>query len=93
MSPLGNRFSVSTFQELTTRENDSMSHSSFEVSPVASKEVKERSNRMKKKLSLGMEDHGEDLSVPKVQSGDSHQKLVMNGFRPCLHKEGSWSVL
>ncbi|KAJ6659307.1 hypothetical protein lerEdw1_019178 [Lerista edwardsae] len=70
-------------EELTAKENDSMSHSSFEVSPVASKEVKERSNRMKK-LSLGMEGQGEDLNIPKVQSGGSHQKLAFfsHGFGP-----------
>uniref|UniRef100_A0A8C5SPI3 Sodium channel protein n=1 Tax=Laticauda laticaudata TaxID=8630 RepID=A0A8C5SPI3_LATLA len=43
-------------EELNAKENDSMSLSSFEVSP-ASKEDKERSNR-RKKLSLGMEDLG-----------------------------------
>ncbi|XP_061441677.1 sodium channel protein type 5 subunit alpha-like [Rhineura floridana] len=64
-------------EELTAKENDSMSHSSFEVSPLASKEVKERSNRMKKKLSLGMEDYGEDLKIPKSQSSDSHRKLSL----------------
>ncbi|XP_066484180.1 sodium channel protein type 5 subunit alpha-like [Tiliqua scincoides] len=70
-------------EELTAKENDSMSHSSFEVSPVPSKEVKERSNRMKK-LSLGVEDHGEDPNVPKVPSSDSHQKLAFysHGFGP-----------
>ncbi|XP_053120686.1 sodium channel protein type 5 subunit alpha-like [Hemicordylus capensis] len=66
-------------EELTAKENDSMSHSSFEVSPVASKEVKERSNRMKKKLSLGMEDHGEDLNLPSSQSSDSHRKPAFFG--------------
>ncbi|KAH0627619.1 hypothetical protein JD844_003596 [Phrynosoma platyrhinos] len=63
-------------EELAAKENDSMSHSSFEVSPVASKEVKERSNRMKK-LSLGIEDYGEELKIPKSQSSDSHWKSVL----------------
>uniref|UniRef100_A0A670ZXD6 Sodium channel protein n=1 Tax=Pseudonaja textilis TaxID=8673 RepID=A0A670ZXD6_PSETE len=47
-------------EELNAKENDSMSLSSFEVSP-ASKEDKERSNR-RKKLSLGMEDSGREDS-------------------------------
>ncbi|XP_025030329.1 sodium channel protein type 5 subunit alpha-like [Python bivittatus] len=59
-------------EELYARENDSMSHSSFEVSPAASKEVKERSNRMKK-LSLGMEDLGPGLN-------DSHRKSVIFNY-------------
>ncbi|XP_042327829.1 sodium channel protein type 5 subunit alpha-like [Sceloporus undulatus] len=63
-------------EELAAKENDSMSHSSFEVSPVASKEVKERSNRMKK-LSLGREDYGEELKIPKSQSSDSHRKSAV----------------
>uniref|UniRef100_A0A8D2LHF5 Sodium channel protein n=1 Tax=Varanus komodoensis TaxID=61221 RepID=A0A8D2LHF5_VARKO len=57
-------------EELAAKENDSMSHSSFEVSPVASKEVKERSNRMKK-LSLGMEGYGEEPRISLSQSSDS----------------------
>ncbi|XP_015688000.1 sodium channel protein type 5 subunit alpha-like [Protobothrops mucrosquamatus] len=61
-------------EELNARENDSMSHSSFEVSP-ASKEDKERSNRMKK-LSLGMEDSG-------PASNDSHRKTIFSyGYGP-----------
>ncbi|XP_062982341.1 sodium channel protein type 5 subunit alpha-like [Elgaria multicarinata webbii] len=64
-------------EELTAKENDSMSHSSFEVSPVASKEVKERSNRMKKKLSLGMEDHGDDLRIATSQSSNSPRRSAL----------------
>ncbi|XP_033021876.1 sodium channel protein type 5 subunit alpha-like [Lacerta agilis] len=70
-------------EELTAKENDSMSHSSFEVSPIGSKEVKERSNRMKK-LSLGMEDYGEDPKTPKSQSSDSYRKqsLISHSYGP-----------
>ncbi|XP_015272065.1 PREDICTED: sodium channel protein type 5 subunit alpha-like, partial [Gekko japonicus] len=64
-------------EELTAKEEDSISHSSLEASPVASKEVKERSNRIKKKLSLGMEDYGEDLKIPKSQSIESHRKSAL----------------
>nr|XP_060639342.1 sodium channel protein type 4 subunit alpha B-like [Anolis sagrei ordinatus] len=63
-------------EELAAKENDSMSHSSFDVSPIASKEVKERSNRMKK-LSLGMEDYGEEQKTPQSYSSESHQKLAV----------------
>ncbi|XP_026547014.1 sodium channel protein type 5 subunit alpha-like, partial [Notechis scutatus] len=56
-------------EELNAKENDSMSLSSFEVSP-ASKEDKERSNR-RKKLSLGMEDSG-------PASNDSHRKTIFS---------------
>ncbi|KAJ7322135.1 hypothetical protein JRQ81_018422 [Phrynocephalus forsythii] len=62
-------------EELAAKDNDSVSYGSFEVSPIASKEQKERSNMMKKKLSLGMDESSEDLKLPKSQSGDSHQKL------------------
>nr|XP_034985727.1 sodium channel protein type 5 subunit alpha-like [Zootoca vivipara] len=70
-------------EELAAIENDSMSHSSFEVSPIGSKEVKERSNRMKK-LSLGMEDYGEDPKTPKSQSSDSYWKpsLISHNYGP-----------
>ncbi|XP_062813886.1 sodium channel protein type 5 subunit alpha isoform X1 [Anolis carolinensis] len=63
-------------EDLAAKENDSMSHSSFDVSPIASKEVKERSNRMKK-LSLGMEDYGEEQKTPQSYSSESHQKLAV----------------
>uniref|UniRef100_A0A8D2LJ69 Sodium channel protein n=1 Tax=Varanus komodoensis TaxID=61221 RepID=A0A8D2LJ69_VARKO len=63
-------------EELAAKENDSMSHSSFEVSPVASKEVKERSNRMKK-LSLGMEGYGEEPRISLSQSSDSPRKSAI----------------
>ncbi|XP_063157964.1 sodium channel protein type 5 subunit alpha-like [Candoia aspera] len=59
-------------EELNAKENDSMSHSSFEVSPAVSKEAKERSNRMKK-LSLGTEDSG-------PASNDSHRKSVIFNY-------------
>ncbi|XP_077159583.1 sodium channel protein type 5 subunit alpha-like isoform X1 [Paroedura picta] len=64
-------------EELTMKEEDSMSHSSLDASPMASKEVKERSNRIKKKMSLGMEDYGEDLKIPKSQSIESHRKSAL----------------
>ncbi|XP_032090834.1 sodium channel protein type 5 subunit alpha-like [Thamnophis elegans] len=57
---------------LNARENDSMSVSSFEVSPT-SKEDKERSNRKKK---LSMEDSG-------PASNDSHRKTISSyGYGP-----------
>nr|XP_056713191.1 sodium channel protein type 5 subunit alpha-like [Euleptes europaea] len=64
-------------EELTAKEDDTISHSSLEASPVASKEVKERSNRIMKKMSLGMEDSGEDLKIPKSQSIESHRKSAL----------------
>ncbi|XP_034615834.1 sodium channel protein type 5 subunit alpha-like isoform X6 [Trachemys scripta elegans] len=51
-------------EALAARGIDSMSLSSFEMSPLASKNAKERRNRRTKKRSLGVEDYGEDQKVP-----------------------------
>ncbi|XP_054846939.1 sodium channel protein type 5 subunit alpha-like [Eublepharis macularius] len=64
-------------EELTAKEDDSLSHSSLDASPVASKEVKERSNRRKKKMSQGMEGYWEDPKIPPSQSIDSHRKSAL----------------
>uniref|UniRef100_A0ACB8FWR8 Uncharacterized protein n=1 Tax=Sphaerodactylus townsendi TaxID=933632 RepID=A0ACB8FWR8_9SAUR len=64
-------------EELTAKEDDSVSNSSLEPSPVASKAVKERSNRLKQRMSLGMEDYGEDPKISKSQSIESHRKSAL----------------
>uniref|UniRef100_A0A8D0HSQ7 Sodium channel protein n=1 Tax=Sphenodon punctatus TaxID=8508 RepID=A0A8D0HSQ7_SPHPU len=60
-------------EALTAKGNDTLSLSSLEISPLASKEGKERSNRMRKKMSLVTEDNAEDPKVPKSHSIDGQR--------------------
>ncbi|KAM7176582.1 sodium channel protein type 5 subunit alpha-like [Macrochelys suwanniensis] len=60
-------------EALAARGYDTKSLCSFEMSLLPSKEVKDRSNRRNKNMSLGIEDYGEDQKVPKSQSS-SHQQ-------------------
>ncbi|KAH1177717.1 hypothetical protein KIL84_011419 [Mauremys mutica] len=62
-------------EALAAKGNDSKSLCSFEMSPLPSKEVKDRSNRRNKNMSLGIEDYGEDQKVPKSQSSSHQQNL------------------
>uniref|UniRef100_A0A8C4YNR0 Sodium channel protein n=1 Tax=Gopherus evgoodei TaxID=1825980 RepID=A0A8C4YNR0_9SAUR len=55
-------------EALTAKGNDTKSLCSFEMSPLPSKEVKDRSNRRNQNMSLGIEDYGEDQKIPKSQS-------------------------
>ncbi|NXB36860.1 SCN5A protein, partial [Eulacestoma nigropectus] len=57
---------------------DILSLSSFEASPLSTKEVKERSNRKKINKSLGIEDNEEVF--PKSQLADSQRKLSLLGL-------------
>uniref|UniRef100_A0A8D0HP20 Sodium channel protein n=1 Tax=Sphenodon punctatus TaxID=8508 RepID=A0A8D0HP20_SPHPU len=66
-------------EALTARGVDSMSLSSFEMSPLASKTSKERRSRRRKKKSLGGEDYGEDQKFPKSDSEDAPRKLTPLG--------------
>ncbi|XP_029767479.1 sodium channel protein type 5 subunit alpha-like, partial [Terrapene carolina triunguis] len=64
-------------EALAAKGNDTKSLCSFEMSPLPSKEVKDRSNRRNKNMSLGREDYGEDQKVPKSQSSSRQQNLVL----------------
>ncbi|XP_039378078.1 sodium channel protein type 5 subunit alpha-like isoform X2 [Mauremys reevesii] len=63
-------------EALAAKGNDSKSLCSFEMSPLPSKEVKDRSNRRNKNMSLGIEDYGEVQKVPKSQSSSHQQNLT-----------------
>lgn len=53
-----------------------MSLSSFEMSPLASKNSKERRSRRRKKKSSGGEDYGEDPKGLKSESEDGQRRMV-----------------
>uniref|UniRef100_A0A670J1E9 Sodium channel protein n=1 Tax=Podarcis muralis TaxID=64176 RepID=A0A670J1E9_PODMU len=63
-------------QEALARGIDSMSLSSFEMSPLASKNSKERRSRRRKKKSSAGEEDGEDQKGPKSESEDGQQRTV-----------------
>ncbi|XP_050797481.1 sodium channel protein type 5 subunit alpha-like [Gopherus flavomarginatus] len=63
-------------EALTAKGNDTKSLCSFEMSPLPSKEVKDRSNRRNQNMSLGIEDYGEDQKIPKSQSSSHQQNLT-----------------
>ncbi|XP_048366610.1 sodium channel protein type 5 subunit alpha-like isoform X2 [Sphaerodactylus townsendi] len=67
-------------QEALARGIDSMSFSSFEMSPLASKSFKERRSRRRKKKSSGGEDYGEDQKGLKSESEDGQQRTTVLGF-------------
>ncbi|XP_066487470.1 sodium channel protein type 5 subunit alpha-like isoform X4 [Tiliqua scincoides] len=67
-------------QEALARGIDSMSLSSFEMSPLASKNSKERRSRRRKKKSSGAEDDGDDQKVPKSESEDGQRRPTVLGF-------------
>uniref|UniRef100_A0A8C3T832 Sodium channel protein n=1 Tax=Chelydra serpentina TaxID=8475 RepID=A0A8C3T832_CHESE len=67
-------------EALSDKGNDIMSLCSFEISPLPSKEVKDRSNRRKKNKSLGIEDYGEDQKIPKSQTSDDQRKSALLGI-------------
>ncbi|KAM8810390.1 sodium channel protein type 5 subunit alpha-like [Eudromia elegans] len=68
-------------ESLAIRGIDIMSMSSFEVSSLSPKEIKERSNRKKRNKSLGIEDYEEE-QFPKSQFTDSQRKLALLGLVP-----------
>uniref|UniRef100_H9GF31 Sodium channel protein n=1 Tax=Anolis carolinensis TaxID=28377 RepID=H9GF31_ANOCA len=59
---------------------DSISLSSFEMSPLASKISKERRSRRRRKKSSGAEDDGEDQKGPKSESEDGQRRMTVLGF-------------
>ncbi|XP_050797475.1 sodium channel protein type 5 subunit alpha-like isoform X1 [Gopherus flavomarginatus] len=63
-------------EALAAKGIDSMSLSSFEMSPLASKNAKERRNRRMKKRSLGVEDYGEDQKVPKSEYDGGQRRMT-----------------
>ncbi|NWX01438.1 SCN4A protein, partial [Caloenas nicobarica] len=63
-------------EALAAKGIDSMSLSSLEMSPSASKNAKERRNRRKKKKSLGTEEYGEDQKNPKCDYDDSQRRMT-----------------
>lgn len=58
-----------------------MSLSSLEMSPLASKNAKERRNKRKKKKSLGAEEYGEDQRNPKCDYDDGQRRMVSRGLK------------
>lgn len=58
-----------------------MSLSSLEMSPLASKNAKERRNKRKKKKSLGGEEYGEDQRNPKCDYDDGQRRMVSHGLK------------
>eukprot|EP00076_Gallus_gallus_P017132 XP_015136738.2 sodium channel protein type 5 subunit alpha isoform X3 [Gallus gallus] len=63
-------------EALAAKGIDSMSLSSLEMSPLASKNAKERRNRRKKKKSLGAEEYGEDQRNSKCEYDDSQRRMT-----------------
>lgn len=68
-----------------------MSLSSLEMSPLASKNAKERRNRRKKKKSSGAEEYGEDQRNPKCDYDDGQRRMVSYGLkRHLFHTAFCW---
>ncbi|XP_077160196.1 sodium channel protein type 5 subunit alpha-like isoform X4 [Paroedura picta] len=67
-------------QEALARGIDSMSLSSFEMSPLASKNSRERRSRRRKKKSSGGEDYSEDPKGLKSESEDGQRRTTVLGF-------------
>ncbi|XP_015136738.3 sodium channel protein type 5 subunit alpha isoform X5 [Gallus gallus] len=63
-------------EALAAKGIDSMSLSSLEMSPLASKNAKERRNRRKKKKSLGAEEYGEDQRNSKCEYDDGQRRMT-----------------
>uniref|UniRef100_A0A8C3BAX5 Sodium channel protein n=1 Tax=Cairina moschata TaxID=8855 RepID=A0A8C3BAX5_CAIMO len=66
-------------EALAAKGIDSMSLSSLEMSPLASKNAKERRNRRKKKKSSG-EEYGEDQRNPKCEYDDGQRRMTLLGI-------------
>ncbi|OXB59294.1 hypothetical protein ASZ78_012953, partial [Callipepla squamata] len=67
-------------EALAAKGIDSMSLSSLEMSPLASKNAKERRNRRKKKKSLGAEEYGEDQRNSKCEYDDGQRRMTLLGI-------------
>uniref|UniRef100_A0A663M4U5 Sodium channel protein n=1 Tax=Athene cunicularia TaxID=194338 RepID=A0A663M4U5_ATHCN len=78
-------------EALAAKGIDSMSLSSLEMSPLASKNAKERRNKRKKKKSLGAEEYGEDQRNPKCDYDDAQRRMVSHGLkRHLFHTTLCW---
>ncbi|NXI97060.1 SCN5A protein, partial [Psophia crepitans] len=67
-------------EALAAKGIDSMSLSSLEMSPLASKNAKERRNRRKKKKSLGAEEYGEDQRNPRCDYDEGQRRMTLLGI-------------
>ncbi|KAM6452897.1 sodium channel protein type 5 subunit alpha-like isoform 3-T3 [Liasis olivaceus] len=67
-------------QEALAQGIDSLSLSSFEMSPLALKNTKEQRSRRRKKKSSGMEDATEDQEGVKSESDDGQRRPTLLGF-------------
>ncbi|XP_068261081.1 sodium channel protein type 5 subunit alpha isoform X3 [Nyctibius grandis] len=67
-------------EALAAKGIDSMSLSSLEMSPLASKNAKERRNRRRKKKSLGAEEYGDDQSNAKCDYDDGQRRMTLLGI-------------
>ncbi|XP_005150082.2 sodium channel protein type 5 subunit alpha-like isoform X2 [Melopsittacus undulatus] len=67
-------------EALAAKGIDSMSLSSLEMSPLASKNAKERRNKRKKKKSLGAEEYCEDQRNPKCDYDDGQRRMTLLGI-------------
>ncbi|KAJ1099463.1 hypothetical protein NDU88_004564, partial [Pleurodeles waltl] len=67
-------------EALAARGDDTLSHSSREVSPLSSKSAKERRNRRRKKKSSEMDEYSEDHKFPKSGSDESLRKMSLLGI-------------
>ncbi|XP_074841236.1 sodium channel protein type 5 subunit alpha-like isoform X6 [Carettochelys insculpta] len=63
-------------EALAAKGIDSLSLSSVELSPLASKNAKERRSRRRKKKSFGLEDYGDDQKVPKSDHDDGQRRTT-----------------
>ncbi|XP_074841231.1 sodium channel protein type 5 subunit alpha-like isoform X2 [Carettochelys insculpta] len=67
-------------EALAAKGIDSLSLSSVELSPLASKNAKERRSRRRKKKSFGLEDYGDDQKVPKSDHDDGQRRTTLLGI-------------
>ncbi|XP_075561388.1 sodium channel protein type 5 subunit alpha isoform X2 [Pelecanus crispus] len=67
-------------EALAAKGIDSMSLSSLEMSPLASKNAKERRSRRKKKKTLGAEEYAEDQRNPKCDYEDGQRRMTLLGI-------------
>ncbi|XP_054246078.1 sodium channel protein type 5 subunit alpha-like [Indicator indicator] len=74
-------------EALAAKGIDSMSLSSLEMSPLASKNAKERRNKRKKKKTLGAEEYGEDQRNPNCDYDDGQRRMTLLGisYGPSAH--------
>ncbi|XP_072455042.1 sodium channel protein type 5 subunit alpha isoform X2 [Notamacropus eugenii] len=72
-------------EALTARGMDTISRSSFEMSPLAPKTAPDRRSRRRKRQSSGTEDGGEDR-FPKSDSDDGPRRMTLLGINHGPHR-------